>query len=160
MYISLSFPCHYLCVYFFGWRPICRNKPMSRIESTRRFFQSWRFTLKIPSYQKMKSYSGDKNVVGSSYLHNGNSYTGKPASLKWISLQPRRDSIVFIMYTQFTCISIIPWWPWILRISGACKQIIERKVSCKKCTIFVEMSFVYFTTWSELCIYYKVTNTS
>ena len=39
----------------------------------------------MPSYQYRKSHCGDKTVVRSSYLHNGISYTGKTASLYWIS---------------------------------------------------------------------------
>ena len=39
------------------------------------------FNMKMPSYQYRKSHCGDKTVVRSSYLHNGNSYTGKMASL-------------------------------------------------------------------------------
>ena len=36
-------------------------------------------------YHYRKSYCGDKTVVRSSYLPNGISYTGKMASLYWIS---------------------------------------------------------------------------
>ena len=43
------------------------------------------FNIKTPSYQYRKSHCGDKTVVRSSYLHNGISYTGKMASLYWIS---------------------------------------------------------------------------
>ena len=45
---------------------------------------SW-FNIKMSSYQYRKSHCGDKTVVRSSYLHNGISYTGKMASLYWIS---------------------------------------------------------------------------
>ena len=38
------------------------------------------------SYQYRKSHCGDKMVIRSSYLHNGNSYTGK-TSLYWIRAQ-------------------------------------------------------------------------
>ena len=38
------------------------------------------FNMKMSSYQYRKSHCGDKTVVRSSYLHNGNSYTGKTAS--------------------------------------------------------------------------------
>ena len=41
------------------------------------------FNIKISS-QCRKSHCGDKTVVRSSYLHNGNSYTGKTTSLYWI----------------------------------------------------------------------------
>ena len=43
------------------------------------------FSIKMPSYQYRKSHCGDKTVVRSSYLHSGISYTGKMASLYWIS---------------------------------------------------------------------------
>ena len=42
-----------------------------------------RFNIKMTSYQYRKSHCGNKMVVRSSYLHNGNSYTGK-TSLYWI----------------------------------------------------------------------------
>ena len=45
---------------------------------------SW-LNIKMLSYQDRKSHCGDKTVVRSSYLHNGISYTGKTASLYWIS---------------------------------------------------------------------------
>ena len=45
------------------------------------------FNIKMSSYQYRKSHCGDKTVVRSSYLHNGISYTGKMASLYWISPQ-------------------------------------------------------------------------
>ena len=41
----------------------------------------------MSSYQYRKSHCGDKTVVRSSYLHNGNSYSGKMTSLYWISPQ-------------------------------------------------------------------------
>ena len=44
-----------------------------------------RFNIKMSSYLYRKSHCGDKTVVRSSYLHNGNSYTGKMASLYWFS---------------------------------------------------------------------------
>ena len=44
-----------------------------------------RFNIKMSSYQYRKSHCGDKTVVGSSYLHNGISYTGKKTSLYWFS---------------------------------------------------------------------------
>ena len=43
------------------------------------------------SYQYRKSHCGDKTVVRSSYLHNGISYTGKMASLYWISTHISSD---------------------------------------------------------------------
>ena len=49
------------------------------------------FNIKIQSYQYRKSHCGDKTVVRSSYLHNGISYTGKVASLYWISPQIDRQ---------------------------------------------------------------------
>ena len=56
-----------------------------------------RFNIKMPSYQYRKSHSGDKTVVRSSYLHNGISYTGKMASLYWISAQ---RSVQFSCFMQ------------------------------------------------------------
>ena len=43
------------------------------------------FNIKLLSYQYRKSHCGDKMVIRSSYLHNGNSYTGKKTYLYWIS---------------------------------------------------------------------------
>ena len=43
------------------------------------------FNIKMSSYQCRKSHRGDKTIIGSSYLHNGISYTGKMSSLYWIS---------------------------------------------------------------------------
>ena len=40
-----------------------------------------RFNIKMPAYQYRKSHCGDTTAVGSSYLHNGVSYTGKMKSL-------------------------------------------------------------------------------
>ena len=48
------------------------------------------FNIKMPSYQYRKSHCGDKTVVRSSYLHNGNSYTSKTTSLYWIRAQVSR----------------------------------------------------------------------
>ena len=45
------------------------------------------FQYKDVTYQYRKSHHGDKTVTMSSYLHNGNSYTGKTASLYWIRPQ-------------------------------------------------------------------------
>ena len=39
------------------------------------------FNIKMLSYQYRKSQCGDKTAVGSSYLHNGNFYTGMMVSL-------------------------------------------------------------------------------
>ena len=44
-----------------------------------------RINMKMLIYQYRKSQFGDKTVVWSSCLHNGISYTGKMASLYWIS---------------------------------------------------------------------------
>ena len=38
------------------------------------------FNIKFLSYQCRKSHCGDTTIIRSSYLHNGNSYTGKMAS--------------------------------------------------------------------------------
>ena len=43
------------------------------------------FNIKISFYQCRKSHCGYNTVVRSSHLHNGISYTGKMASLFWIS---------------------------------------------------------------------------
>ena len=45
------------------------------------------FNINMSSYQTRKFHCGDKTVVRSSYLHIGNSYTGKTASSCWISPQ-------------------------------------------------------------------------
>ena len=43
------------------------------------------FNIKMSSYQYRESRCWDKTVLRSSYLHNGNYYTGKTASLFWIN---------------------------------------------------------------------------
>ena len=43
------------------------------------------FNIKMSSYQYRESHCEDKTVMRSSYLHNGNSSTGKMASLYWIN---------------------------------------------------------------------------
>ena len=45
---------------------------------------SWLY-IKMLSYQYRKSHWGDKTILWPFYLHNGISYTGKTASLYWIS---------------------------------------------------------------------------
>ena len=42
------------------------------------------FNINMSSNQYRKSHCGDATLVRSSYLHNGNSYTGKIAFLYWI----------------------------------------------------------------------------
>ena len=43
---------------------------------------SW-FNIKIPSYPYRKYQCGDKTILRSSYLHNGNAYTGTMVFLYW-----------------------------------------------------------------------------
>ena len=43
------------------------------------------FNIKMSSYRYRKSHCGDKTILRPSYLHNEISYTGKMASLNWIS---------------------------------------------------------------------------
>ena len=42
------------------------------------------FNIKMPSYQYRKSHCGDKTILGSSYLRNGISNTGKISFLYWV----------------------------------------------------------------------------
>ena len=49
-------------------------------------WEAW-FNIKMSPYQYRKSHCGDKTVVRSSFLHKGNSYTGKITSLYWIRVQ-------------------------------------------------------------------------
>ena len=56
------------------------------------------FNIKMPSY--WKSHCGDKTAVRSSYLHNGISYTGKMASLYWIS--PLQGLIINMIIFSFS----------------------------------------------------------
>ena len=65
-------------------------------------------SIKMLSYQYRKCHCGDKMIIRLSYLHNGNSYTGKKASLYWISPQ-----IVLKMNTLQllgTSIKKLVWW--------------------------------------------------
>ena len=70
------------------------------------------FNIKMSSYQYRKSHCGDKTVVRSSYLHNGISYTGKMASLYWISPQVPtnkihyNNAIMIAMASQTTSLAI------------------------------------------------------
>ena len=48
--------------------------------------EGW-FNIKMSSYQYRESGYGDKTVIRSSYLHNGNYYAGKMTSLYWIRAQ-------------------------------------------------------------------------
>ena len=43
------------------------------------------FKIKMSSNQYRKCHCGNKPLLRSSYLYNGNSYTGKSASICWIS---------------------------------------------------------------------------
>ena len=45
------------------------------------------FSIRMTSYQYMKSHCGDKTILRPAYLHNGISYTGKTTSLYWIGTQ-------------------------------------------------------------------------
>ena len=47
------------------------------------------FSIKM-SYQYRKSHCGDKNVLRSSYLHNGTSYSGKTSSSYWSKTSDQR----------------------------------------------------------------------
>ena len=64
----------------------------------------------MPSYQYRKSHCGDKEVVRSSYLHNGISYTGNMAYLYWTS--PLSDVIVthHTMATDICVSQIVHHW--------------------------------------------------
>ena len=60
------------------------------------------FNIKMSSYQYRKSHCGDKTVVRSSYLHNGNSYIGKMSSLYWIGAL--MFSRVYVIKMANTCL--------------------------------------------------------
>ena len=71
------------------------------------------FNIKTSSYQFRKSYCGDKTVVGSSYLHNGISYTGTMSSLYWIGAQVSckvsissdlKSALAFLHKTEHQCL--------------------------------------------------------
>ena len=70
------------------------------------------------SYQYRKSHCEDKMVIRSSYLHNGKFYTGKTASLQWISpLKDDRDPLLTShgKFTPALCKHAIMCqnWTWI-----------------------------------------------
>ena len=54
------------------------------------------FNIKMSSCQYRKSRCGDETIVRLSHLHNGISYTGKIASLYWIS--PLCQYLYFLLY--------------------------------------------------------------
>ena len=53
------------------------------------------FNIKMPSYQYRKSHCAYKTIIRSSYLYNGNSSTGKVASLYWSNPQVASYSLLF-----------------------------------------------------------------
>ena len=71
MLILSQGPTFMLCTWFNMWNVVYER------------LGPW-FTLNM-SYQYRKFDCGDEAVIRSSYLHNGNSYTGKTASLCWIN---------------------------------------------------------------------------
>ena len=53
-----------------------------------------RFNIKMPSYHYREPHCGDKTILRPSYLHNRISYTGKMASLYWISAVVVRKVVI------------------------------------------------------------------
>ena len=70
-----------------------------------------RFNIRISSYQYRKSHCGDKMVVGSSYLHNGISFTGKTSLSQSQTYHPganyTSDVITSVMASQITGVTIV-----------------------------------------------------
>ena len=52
------------------------------------------FNIKMLTYRYRKYHCGDKSVVRSSYLHNGNSYSGNISSLYWVLLSIKQKCVV------------------------------------------------------------------
>ena len=86
-----------------GWAPCWPHEPCYQVVADSHipwFFRPpglW-FNIKMSSYQYRKSHCGDKTVVRSSYLHNVISYSGKMASLYWIS--PLQDILARVFYEE------------------------------------------------------------
>ena len=62
----------------------------------------------MSSYQCRKSHCGDKTVARWSYLHNGNSYTGKMSYLYWIGAQII-PSVDYVVHYQKLSWNLIVW---------------------------------------------------
>ena len=71
--------------------PLARGLHQQRVVSVRPT-GTW-FNIKM-AYQYRKSHFSDKMIVRPFYLHNGNSYTGKTASLYWITPQHMVSSLI------------------------------------------------------------------
>ena len=62
------------------------------------------FNIEMSSYQYRNSHCGEKTILWPSYLHNGNSYTGKMTSLYWIralEIIAKEEEINYV-YTEQT----------------------------------------------------------
>ena len=86
------------------------------------------FNIDMSSYQYRTSHCGDKTVVRLSYLHNGISYTGKMASLYWISpLVSLRIPLLHSYIVKCMLMSLLHW--------AQCALIMARPISSKILTI-------------------------
>ena len=100
-----------------------------------------RFKIKMPSYQYRKSHCGDKTVIRSSYLHNGISYTGKKASLYWISPQ----DLFLIRFCRWNL------WTLKLQLTQNHKVILWTSVSLN----FISLIDMNFSIYSKSIYHHK-----
>ena len=75
-------------------------------------FPLW-FNIKIPSDPYTKSHCGDKMILRPSYLHNGISYTGKMASLHWISPRITGFCEGNSLVSLWKCFATTSWNKWV-----------------------------------------------
>ena len=92
-----------------SWFIAGQSSLVSASEETKISGAGRRFNIKMSSYQYRKSHCGDKTVVRSSYLHNGISYSGKMASLYWISPLVPGVPCSMIAYAVWGCIIFKLW---------------------------------------------------
>ena len=94
------------------------RRSYDRLISTVGFISTVGWYLHSGISQYRKSHCGDKTILRSSYLHSGISYTGKKASLYWISPQDiykQNNDQVQIPYTYrghiyYNGLTLIPAW--------------------------------------------------
>ena len=83
------------------WRPLWRHcnavSSWFRVDRSYVCWGGWLY-INVPSCQYRNFHYGDNTILGSSYLHNGNSYTGKTAHLYRIWAQIH-DTDISMAYT-------------------------------------------------------------
>ena len=120
------------------------------------------FNIKM-SYQYRKSHCGDKTVVRSSYLHNGISFTGKMASLYWISplvvgglttrwTEAQNNMLSLRMLASHLCFTKKLWINLVFWIDIQTKCIILCFRKYKVCPCLKSICIVYYVRNSGLFV--------